>query len=77
MYSQRDDAMSMTDVRLSSGSTGELTSEGHGGGGGSTGQTIGPHKLPRTLSTSVLRIKHRSSFWEKFGADEAVLRKEV
>ncbi|KDR13577.1 cAMP-specific 3',5'-cyclic phosphodiesterase, partial [Zootermopsis nevadensis] len=23
-------------------------------------------KLPRTLSTSVLRIKHRSSFWEKF-----------
>ena len=22
--------------------------------------------LPRTLSTSVLRIKHRRSFWEKF-----------
>lgn len=66
----------MTDVRLGSGCTGELTSEGHGGGG-SSGQTIGPHKLPRTLSTSVLRIKHRSSFWEKFGADEAVLRKEV
>jgi hypothetical protein len=22
--------------------------------------------FPRTLSTSVLRIKHRSSFWERF-----------
>lgn len=26
-------------------------------------------KLPRTLSTSVLRIKHRSSFWDKFWDD--------
>ena len=23
-------------------------------------------RFPRTLSTSVLRIKHRSSFWERF-----------
>ena len=29
---------------------------GEGGGSGS---------LPRTLSTSVLRIKHRRTFWEK------------
>lgn len=34
------------------------------GGSGSAGTP--PGKLPRTLSTSVLRIKHRSSFWDKF-----------
>ncbi|CAI6368032.1 unnamed protein product [Macrosiphum euphorbiae] len=34
------------------------------GGSGSAGAQAG--KLPRTLSTSVLRIKHRSSFWDKF-----------
>jgi hypothetical protein len=34
------------------------------GGNGSAGAPAG--KLPRTLSTSVLRIKHRSSFWDKF-----------
>ncbi|XP_060841026.1 cAMP-specific 3',5'-cyclic phosphodiesterase isoform X7 [Rhopalosiphum padi] len=34
------------------------------GGSGSPGTQAG--KLPRTLSTSVLRIKHRSSFWDKF-----------
>lgn len=27
-------------------------------------------KLPRTLSTSVLRIKNRSSFWDKFWNDK-------
>ncbi|ODM92889.1 cAMP-specific 3',5'-cyclic phosphodiesterase [Orchesella cincta] len=64
--------MSVTDLRVSSGSTGELTAEGHGNA------PLGPHKLPRTLSTSVLRIKHRSSFWEKFGADDnLVVRKET
>ena len=26
----------------------------------------GGRGFPRTLSTSVLRIKHRSSFWERF-----------
>lgn len=38
---------------------------GSGGGGGSPGSSS-TGKLPRTLSTSVLRIKHRSSFWDKF-----------
>ena len=33
--------------------------EGVASGGGGRG-------FPRTLSTSVLRIKHRSSFWERF-----------
>lgn len=35
----------------------------------SAGAGSGPgkeHAFPRTLSTSVLRIKHRSTFWERF-----------
>lgn len=34
------------------------------------GSSLGSNKLPRTLSTSVLRIKHRSSFWNKFWGDD-------
>ena len=34
----------------------DMTGGGQGGAGG---------KLPRTLSTSVLRIKARSAFWDK------------
>lgn len=34
------------------------------------GNSLGSNKLPRTLSTSVLRIKHRSSFWTKFWEDD-------
>lgn len=57
-------------------------SEGLGGGGGSsfiTKSSASEHSmatgvaasssggtLPRTLSTSVLRIKNRSTFWDKF-----------
>ncbi|GJQ71780.1 hypothetical protein Trydic_g11473 [Trypoxylus dichotomus] len=29
-----------------------------------------PPALPRTLSTSALRIKSRTSFWDKFGQDK-------
>lgn len=29
-------------------------------------QDMGREVLPRTLSTSVLRIKNRTSFWDKF-----------
>ena len=38
------------------GVDGTPVKDGAGGGRG----------FPRTLSTSVLRIKHRSSFWERF-----------
>uniref|UniRef100_A0A0K2T3G9 Uncharacterized protein n=1 Tax=Lepeophtheirus salmonis TaxID=72036 RepID=A0A0K2T3G9_LEPSM len=34
--------------------------------GNSKGNTSPNSALPRTLSTSVLRIKNRRSFWEKF-----------
>ncbi|CAG0915266.1 unnamed protein product [Notodromas monacha] len=37
---------------------------------------LGQQKLPRTFSTSVLRIKHRSSFWEKI-YPELVRRKDT
>lgn len=33
---------------------------------GISGSSSSGSTLPRTLSTSVLRIKNRSSFWEKF-----------
>ncbi|CAG7725494.1 unnamed protein product, partial [Allacma fusca] len=67
--------MSVTDVRICGGG-GEGGGGGHGGEKGSGGN-VGPgSKLPRTLSTSVLRIKHRSSFWEKFGADESLIKRE-
>jgi len=61
--------MSVTDVRIG-------ISDVDGGNNGSNAVGIGG-KLPRTLSTSVLRIKHRSSFWDKFGADESSLKKET
>lgn len=34
----------------------------------------GAGKLPRTLSTSVLRIKPRSSFWDKFWEERSKSR---
>lgn len=34
--------------------------------GDSSSPSPAPLKLPRTLSTSVLKVKYRSSFWEKF-----------
>ena len=47
----------------------EVSDESGGGGGGSSGGAAkSPSKntgLPRTLSTSVLRIKHRRTFWER------------
>ena len=67
--------MSVSDVRILSGSGGG--DKGEHGGERNTGSGGGPGgKLPRTLSTSVLRIKHRSSFWEKFQADEMLSKRE-
>jgi hypothetical protein len=42
---------------------GSPTDEGPGSAGGA--RRSSRDKLPRTLSTSVLRIKHRSTFWDK------------
>lgn len=39
---------------------------GAGGSSGAGGGGPGAGKLPRTLSTSALRIKHRAGFWNRF-----------
>ena len=44
----------------------QLPSTGSGKEMSQGGESRNSHALPRTLSTSVLRIKQRRSFWEKF-----------
>ncbi|KAG8327791.1 hypothetical protein J6590_012842 [Homalodisca vitripennis] len=57
-------------LSISSSASVSGMSEGGQGSGSPTSAAPGV-KLPRTLSTSVLRIKHRTSFWDKFWQDRS------
>lgn len=57
---------------LSISSSASVSGMSDGGQGSCSPTSAAPGvKLPRTLSTSVLRIKHRTSFWDKFWQDRS------